>query len=198
MSKAEWPLRRAHMGARRQQERIFLLIISLTRTLMERLIVEFSALRARTPATGAQYPISTFASRQTNAASNTPQSARAFTLLEMLIALAIIAVVGLTLSSAVGSVAAQTYRLEQRMVAHWIAENQLTRVQLASIGETNKVPTGADSGQVRMAGRVWRVHREVQDTTHPWLRRVEIEVYQVSDGEDVGPLDRTVGFIGIH
>ena len=119
-----------------------------------------------------------------------------FTLLEMLVALAVIAVVGLAVSSAVGNVIAQTYTLEQRMVAHWVAENHLARVQLARIGTVEAVPTGRETDRVRMSGRTWRVEREVKETTHPWLRRVEIEVYEVSDGEDIGPLDRVVGFVG--
>lgn len=119
-----------------------------------------------------------------------------FTLLEMLVALTVIAVVGLAVSSAVGNVVAQTYTLEQRMVAHWVAENHLARVRLARIGTVDAVPTGRETDRVRMSGRAWRVEREVRETTHPWLRRVEIEVYEVSDGEDIGPLDRVVGFVG--
>lgn len=119
-----------------------------------------------------------------------------FTLIEMLIALAIIAIVGLTLSSAVGSVIAQTYTLEQRLIAHWVAENHLARVRLARIGTTDALPTGRETERVRMSGRTWRIARESRETTHPWLRRVEIEVYEVAEGEDIGPLDTMVGFVG--
>ena len=119
-----------------------------------------------------------------------------FTLIEMLVALTVIAVVGLAVSSAVGNVVAQTYTLEQRMVAHWVAENDLARVRLARIGSTDAVPTGRETERVRMSGRTWRVDRNIAETTHPWLRRVEIEVYEVADGEDIGPLHRMVGFVG--
>ena len=121
---------------------------------------------------------------------------KGFTLIEMLIALAIIALVGLSVSSAVGNVVAQTYTLERRMVAHWIAENHLARVRLARIASTDAMPTGRETERVRMSGRTWRVQREVKETTHPWLRRVEVEVYEVAGGEDIGPLDSVVGFIG--
>ena len=114
----------------------------------------------------------------------------------MLVALAVIAVVGLAVSSAVGNVAVQTHTLEQRMVAHWVAENHLARVQLARFGSVDALPTGRETARVRMSGRTWRVERDIKETTHPWLRRVEVEVYEVSDGEDIGPLDRLVGFVG--
>jgi len=121
---------------------------------------------------------------------------RGFTLLEMLIALTIIAVVGLAVSSAIGNVVDQTYRLEQRTVAHWVAENHLARVRLSRIGNTEAVPTGRDTEEVRMSGRSWRIEREITETTHPWLRRVEIQVFEVTDGDDIGPLDTLTGFVG--
>ena len=122
--------------------------------------------------------------------------AEGFTLLEMLIALAVIAVVGLTVSSAVGNVAAQTYTLEQRLVAHWVAENHLARVRLSRIGTTDAVPTGRETERLRMSGRDWRLERDITETSHPWLRRVEVEVYEVVDGDEIGPLNAVVGFIG--
>ena len=121
---------------------------------------------------------------------------RGFTLLEMLVALTVIAVVGLAVSSAIGNVVSQTYTLEQRLVAHWVAENHLARVRLARIGDTEALPTGRETERVRMSGRTWRIHREIRETTHPWLRRVEIEVFEVADGDDIGPLDTLVGFVG--
>ncbi len=119
-----------------------------------------------------------------------------FTLIEMLVALTIIAVVGLAVSSAIGNVVTQTYTLEQRLVAHWVADNELARIRLARIDSTDAIPTGRETGRVHMSGRIWRVDRSILETTHPWLRRVEIEVYEVADGEAIGPLDKMVGFVG--
>ncbi len=114
----------------------------------------------------------------------------------MLIALIVIAVVGLAISSAVGNVTAQTHTLERRLVAHWVAENHLTRLYLARIGSVAAIPTGREAERVRMSGRNWRIKREIKETTHPWLRRVEIEVYEVTDDDDIGPLSTSVGFLG--
>lgn len=121
---------------------------------------------------------------------------RGFTLIEILLALAVVAVSGLAVSSALGGVAVQTYALEQRAVAHWVAENQLAKAQLARIGTDAPIPAGRQSDRVRMAGRDWRVSQSFFATANPWLGRVEIEVYETTGGEEVGPVGRLVGFVG--
>ncbi|MCZ6655813.1 MAG: type II secretion system minor pseudopilin GspI [Gammaproteobacteria bacterium] len=123
-------------------------------------------------------------------------SSRGFTLVELLVALVVVALTGITVSSAVGNIVSQTYILERRAVAHWVAENQLARTQLSRVDNVEPVATGRRTERVVMSGRTWRVDEEISQTTHPWLRRVEIEVYEVVDDDVVGPLDRLVGFIG--
>ncbi len=123
-------------------------------------------------------------------------SSRGFTLVELLVALVVVALTGITVSSAVGNVVSQTYVLERRAVAHWVAENQLARAQLSRVDNVEPVATGRRTERVVMSGRTWRIDQEISQTTHPWLRRVEIEVYEVVDDDAVGPLDRLVGFIG--
>lgn len=121
---------------------------------------------------------------------------RGFTLIEILLALAVVAVSGLAVSSALGGVVVQTYALEQRAVAHWVAENQLARAQLARINKDAPIPLGQQSDRVRMAGRDWRVRQSLFATADPWLGRVEIEVYETTGGGEVGPVGRLVGFVG--
>lgn len=123
---------------------------------------------------------------------------RGFTLIEILLALAVVAVTGLAVSAALGGVAAQTYALEQRTVAHWVAENQLARVQLGRIGATKPFSLGRQTERVRMAGRSWRVSQSLTETVNPWLGRVEIEVHETTSGDAVGPVGRLVGFVGRH
>ncbi len=123
-------------------------------------------------------------------------SSRGFTLVELLVALVVVALTGITVSSAVGNVVSQTYVLERRAVAHWVAENQLARAQLSRVDNVEPVAIARRTERVVMSGRTWRIDQEISQTTHPWLRRVEIEVYEVVDDDAVGPLDRLVGFIG--
>lgn len=121
---------------------------------------------------------------------------RGFTLLEMLLAVVVIAVVGITISAAVGGVASQTYSLERRTVAHWVGQNQLHRLRISLRGDARVLPEGKDSVRVYMGDRDWEVRTEVSATDHPWMRRVEVDVYELQDGERVGPFDHAVAFVG--
>ncbi len=119
-----------------------------------------------------------------------------FTLVEVLVALVVFAVLGFTVTSRVGSVVNQTYSLERRTVAHWVAENHMNRLRLARLNNTEAMPTGRDRERVMMGGREWLVETEVEETTYPLLRRVELRVSLVEEGREVGPVDSLVGFLG--
>lgn len=119
-----------------------------------------------------------------------------FTLVEVLVALVVLAVLGFTVTSRVGNVVNQTYSLERRTVAHWVAENQLNRLRLSRRTTTEPLPTGRDRERVVMGGREWVVETEVQETSHPLLRRVDLSVLAVSEGEETGPVDTVTAFVG--
>ncbi|MEM9624497.1 MAG: type II secretion system minor pseudopilin GspI, partial [Pseudomonadota bacterium] len=124
----------------------------------------------------------------------------AFTLIEMLLAMTVIAVVGITISSAVGGVASQTYTLERRTMAHWVGQNQLHRIR---INQRRVQPDGSSPGlrakdttRVFMGERDWEILTTVTSTDLPTMQRVEVDVYELQDGERVGPFDHQVAFVG--
>ena len=119
-----------------------------------------------------------------------------FTLIELLIALVVFALTGFAVTARVGDISTQTFSIERRTMAHWVAENHLARLRLERQITTEPLPTGNDRERVFMGGREWRIDREVADTAHPWLRRVEIEVYEVSGNDEIGPLDHVTAFVG--
>ncbi len=119
-----------------------------------------------------------------------------FTLIEVLVALMVFAIVGFTVTSRVGDIVNQTFGMERRTVAHWVADNHINRMRIARRQSSEPITTGRDQERVHMGGREWRLHINVEDTSHPWLRRVEIEVFEVLQGEEIGPLDNMSGFIG--
>ena len=122
---------------------------------------------------------------------------RGFTLLEMLIAIAIIGVIGAAVSTAVGGVANQTRGLEQRTVASWIASNHLTRMRMLQRREPQSLPEGKKQTRLVFADRQWEVETEVKSTDHPWIRRVEVYVFEAADEAGrQGPYVQLSGFLG--
>lgn len=121
-----------------------------------------------------------------------------FTLLEMLLAMLIIAIVGVTLSTAISGVAVQSFALERRAMAHWIAQNQVHRMRIALHANPQVLPEGKDSTRIIMGARDWELRTTVSATDHPLLRRVEIDVFEMQGGERTGPFDHLVAFVGQH
>jgi general secretion pathway protein I len=122
---------------------------------------------------------------------------RGFTLLEMLIAIAIIGVIGAAVSTAVGGVANQTRGLEQRTVASWIASNHLTRMRMLQRREPQSLPEGTRQTRLVFADRQWEVETEIKTTDHPWIRRVEVSVFEATDeAARQGPYGQLSGFLG--
>ncbi len=122
----------------------------------------------------------------------------AFTLVEMLVAMVVLAVVGIGISTAIGDVAGQTYSLERRTIAHWVGQNQVNRLRIEQRKEARTLPEGKDSVRVLMSDRDWEVLTEIKATDSPLIRRVEIEVYELIDGERTGPIDTLYAFMGRH
>ena len=122
---------------------------------------------------------------------------RGFTLLEMLIAIAIIGVIGAAVSTAVGGVANQTRGLEQRTVASWIASNHLARMRILQRRDAQPLAEGTKQTRLVFADREWEVETEIKTTDHPWVRRVEVSVFEATDDEGrQGPYGQLSGFLG--
>lgn len=122
---------------------------------------------------------------------------RGFTLIEMLLAVVIIGVVGTTVATAIGGVANQMYALERRTIANWVAANELTRLRLQQqqqLGEP--IAKSRKTNRLFMANRQWLVERKIIETDTPWLHRVEVDVFELQDGDRIGPLEHMTAFIG--
>ena len=106
-----------------------------------------------------------------------------FTLIETLVALAILAMSAISLLGATEAHIARIRALETRAAAQWVAENYLAEVTLGLD------PSGAPSP---MNGTELTVQSVYTPTADPDLQRVEIVVRDPRDGRDYG---RLTGFV---
>ena len=97
---------------------------------------------------------------------------RGFTLLEVLVALAVFSVAAMSLMKVSESQFRVSQHLEEKTFAHWIALNVITEMQVnqdwPSIGE--------QTGKISMASREWKVIIKTQATPVSRVRRVELVV----------------------
>ena len=121
---------------------------------------------------------------------------RGFSLLELMVALAILAIVATSVYSRGGDAAVQLHGLEQRTLGHWIMLNHLTTIRLEQRGKDTPIRLSSLRERKILGDRVWEVDTEIRQTTHPWVRRVELVVYLIDDGVEVGPVDRITAFVG--
>jgi len=104
-----------------------------------------------------------------------------FTLIEVMVALVIVAFGMMAVHTMLNSYAAASVYVEQKTLASWIATNKLTEL---SIGST--WPELGDSDEdVEFAGRQWRAEIEVSETPVANLRRVDVSVRLAEDPERV-------------
>jgi general secretion pathway protein I len=114
-----------------------------------------------------------------------------FSLIEVLVALAIFAVLASTIAFQTGAFGAQLFRLEEKSIALWLAQNALDEARIAvDSGNTDEL---AGDDEVEMAGRSWIVLREFADTAVGGFRRIDVSVSL--EGEE-GTLLTLTGFVG--
>jgi len=95
-----------------------------------------------------------------------------FTLIEVLVALAIVAVGMAAVLGALTSSANTVSYLRDKTFANWVALNQIAQLRLS--GQT---PASGDSeGDSDMAGRKWHWHQLVSGTQIPGMVRIDVSV----------------------
>lgn len=113
-----------------------------------------------------------------------------FTLLEVLVALGVLALTMAAVIKAVGSYTGNQVYLRDRTFAVWVARNILAEQQLAAAWPG----VGELKGTSDMGQREWRWLARVTQTEEAELRRLDVEV-QLVDSEDEQPLAVLSGFL---
>ena len=121
---------------------------------------------------------------------------RGFTLVEIMIALAIFAIVSAALIRNASMTVHQTSLVRDRTLAWWVAENHLNEMRFLPRDDDAFPSIGSDRISVRMARRDWELLVQVTQTENINMRRIEISVYK--DVEPDAPLIILSGFLGKH
>ena len=119
---------------------------------------------------------------------------KGFTLLEIMIALAIFTVVASALVRNASQAVKQTGIIQERTLGYWIAENHLNQMRALPRNEENFPGLGSDRFSVTMAGQEWEVVMDVEATENADMHRIIVSVFRPDDSaNDIAEL---VGFIG--
>ena len=121
---------------------------------------------------------------------------RAFTLIEILVALLVLAIAMSMFGNATSGSLRALERIEMRSVANWVASNELAAARLERRVSQSPISTGRERRLVHMAGREWEIERTLRPTSHPWLRRVEVRVRLVQSQGFDDHATTLIGYIG--
>jgi general secretion pathway protein I len=117
---------------------------------------------------------------------------RGFTLVEVLVALVIVAVGLGALMAAVNGTSRTSGYLRDKTLAQWIALNRLSEVRL----NATKFGQNTDTGELDFGNRKWHYDTRYFDTSIATMKRVVVRVY-LGDAKTKGnPVMQAVGFLG--
>ena len=102
---------------------------------------------------------------------------RGFTLIEVLVALAVAGIALTAILKAVNGQLLSAHLMEEKTVAHWVALNVATEIRLDPRWST----IGSKKGDTEMLQQEWNWQALTSGTPDPDLRRVDITVYNQSE-----------------
>lgn len=119
------------------------------------------------------------------------QRLQGFTLLEVLIALAVLALaMGAAIKATSDYTSNQSY-LRDRTMAMWVARNVLVEFQIRD----EWLSVGERKGTREMGSQEWRWLTRISQTEEPELRRLDVEVYPLDSDDDENPVSVLSGFL---
>lgn len=106
-------------------------------------------------------------------------SQRGFTLLESLVALAILAIAMAAVLRATSASTSHVDALRQRLLADWVAQNRIA----LHAARGDWLPIGIQQGEDTQAGFKFVWQEKISTTPNPSFRRIEINVASIEDSK---------------
>ncbi len=116
---------------------------------------------------------------------------KGFTLLEVLVALSVLAISAMAVINQTGQSLQSIQQLESNTVALVVAENHITSLYIAE----NWPATGRSTDYLTYADQQWVINTQVSSTNDPWLRKIDVTVSQNLDQIEI-PLVNLVTYRG--
>ena len=102
---------------------------------------------------------------------------KGFTLVEVMVALFIIAIGLVAVIKTVTATTTNTVYLRDKTFAYWVAQNQIAEIELTAASPK----TGFTDGEETLAGITWHWTRKIEGTEDPDTSRVELTVRKDKD-----------------
>lgn len=116
--------------------------------------------------------------------------AHGFTLLEVVVALAILAIALLATVKGISEHVGNTAYLKERSFAHWVAMNKVAEMQIAA----DWPGVGMFKGTEAMGGTDWHWEVIVSETPNPEIRRLDVKVMPEARHDQT--LDTLIAYLG--
>ncbi len=111
-----------------------------------------------------------------------------FTLIEVLVALVIVAVAVAAVLGALTSAASSTIYMRDKTFAHWIASNRITELRLTGVTTAN----GKQDGLLEYADRRWQWQQDIAPLKGvAGLQQIVVRVRAVGTGKSAAPAEIT-------
>ena len=116
------------------------------------------------------------------------KSSRGFTLLEAVVALAILAIGLAATMRALGVATLATAEIRSRQMAEWVAQNRLAELRVMHLF----LNEGTNEGDAVQGDQQFHWVEEIKSTPNPLFRRVEVKVFA---SKQDGVLAQSTGFL---
>lgn len=116
---------------------------------------------------------------------------RGFTLLEVIVALVILALTMTGLVTSIGDGANNQSAIEGRTFAQWVALNQIAKMQLSE----SRAQLGNSNGVEEMAGRQWEWQQLIEKTGDPLVYRITVTAGREGHASEMA---KTIGYLLVN